>query len=170
MRIQVYTNESDLERVKTIGGNIKKAVNKKFKFLQIDIDGIFASMLLLKKKKYAALSVDEQPPAPDGVSLLCPAVLCAWARIADCYFCVAQKIVYTTHREVKGLDLVRRDWCQLSKDVGHYVLEQILSGKPREEVVELIHAHLRKVRDVSLASLPLSLTHSPTYQTALNLV
>jgi hypothetical protein len=39
----------------------------KFKHLKIDIDGIFASMLLLKKKKYAALAVTEGPPGPDGV-------------------------------------------------------------------------------------------------------
>ena len=30
--------------------------------------------------------------------------------------------------EAKGLDMVRRDWCPLSKDTGNYVLQQILSG------------------------------------------
>src|SRR5947209_144885 len=65
--IRVYTNESDLEKVKVIGANVKKTVNKKFKHLQIDIDGIFACMLLLKKKKYAALAVTEGPPGSDGV-------------------------------------------------------------------------------------------------------
>lgn len=34
----------------------------------------------------------------------------------DSFFFVLQKLVYT--REVKGLDLVRRDWCLLSKTVG----------------------------------------------------
>jgi hypothetical protein len=36
-------------------------INKKFKFLQIDIDGIFQCMLLLRKKKYAALKISELP-------------------------------------------------------------------------------------------------------------
>jgi DNA polymerase alpha subunit A len=31
--------------------------------------------------------------------------------------------------EAKGLDIVRRDWCPLSKDVGNYALQQILSGE-----------------------------------------
>lgn len=31
--------------------------------------------------------------------------------------------------EAKGLDMVRRDWCPLSKDTGNYALNQILSGE-----------------------------------------
>ncbi len=49
-------------------------------------------MLLLKKKKYAALAVTEV----DGQLLI--------------------------QKETKGLDIVRRDWCTLSQDVGKYVL------------------------------------------------
>lgn len=67
-------------------------------------------MLLLKKKKYAALVVDEMPGG-----------------------------VVSTHREAKGLDLVRRDWCVLSKDLGTSVLDAILSGKERDEIVDAIH-------------------------------
>jgi len=47
--------------------------------------------------------------------------------------------------EQKGLDIVRRDWCPLSKDVGNYALEQILSGRPREDVVNAVHAKLMEV-------------------------
>lgn len=49
--------------------------------------------------------------------------------------------------EQKGLDIVRRDWCPLSKDVGNFALRQILSGRPREEVVADIHAHLEDVKE-----------------------
>lgn len=48
--------------------------------------------------------------------------------------------------EQKGLDIVRRDWCPLSKDVGNFALREILSGRPREEVVEAIHGHLEDVK------------------------
>ena len=67
---------------------IKGEVNKLYKLLEIDIDGVFKSMLLLKKKKYAALSVSK----------------------------VGDKIV--TQQELKGLDIVRRDWCTLAKEAG----------------------------------------------------
>lgn len=31
--------------------------------------------------------------------------------------------------EHKGLDIVRRDWSPLSKDIGNFCLQQILSGQ-----------------------------------------
>jgi DNA polymerase alpha subunit A len=62
-------------------------------------------LLLLKKKKYAALKIEN--PGRDN---------------------------QTEVKEVKGLDLVRRDWCMLSKRVGNYVLDQVMSGKPKEEI------------------------------------
>ncbi|CAM9853488.1 unnamed protein product, partial [Laminaria digitata] len=42
----------------------------------------------------------------------------------------------------QGLDLVRREWCVLSKDTGKFVLDRILSGEAREAVVASIHDHL----------------------------
>ena len=43
-------------------------------------------------------------------------------------------------KEVKGLDMVRRDWCQLSSQLGHRVLDLILEqGADREAIVEKIH-------------------------------
>lgn len=47
--------------------------------------------------------------------------------------------------EQKGLDIVRRDWCPLSKDCGNVALAAVLSGRGQEEVVADIHAHLRDV-------------------------
>jgi hypothetical protein len=49
--------------------------------------------------------------------------------------------------EQKGLDIVRRDWCPLSKDVGNHALKAILSGAPREDVVNSIHEHLEDVKE-----------------------
>jgi len=45
-------------------------------------------MLLLKKKKYAALIVEKTTQG------------------------------FTTKTELKGLDIVRRDWCQLARSTG----------------------------------------------------
>ena len=67
---------------------VKTEVNKLYRLLEIDIDGVFKSLLLLKKKKYAALVLH---------------------KTGD---------TYTTTEELKGLDIVRRDWCQLAKDAG----------------------------------------------------
>jgi DNA polymerase alpha subunit A len=45
--------------VRAKGALVKNAVNKLYKSLELELDGIFKCMLLLKKKKYAALTVAE---------------------------------------------------------------------------------------------------------------
>lgn len=99
-----------------MGKRLKAEVNVLYKCLEIEIDGIFKSLLLLKKKKYAALKI-EGAGTPD------------------------EKVI----QEMKGLDMVRRDWCPLSKSVGNYVLSQILSGKQREEVVLNLNEYLSDI-------------------------
>lgn len=57
--VMINTNSTDLGQVKEIGLQVKKEVNKLYKALELDLDGIFKSMLLLKKKKYAAVTIKE---------------------------------------------------------------------------------------------------------------
>ncbi|KAJ9540835.1 hypothetical protein OSB04_027341 [Centaurea solstitialis] len=115
--IMIYTGLDDISKAKSIAGNVIKEVNKRYKRLEIDLDGLYKRMLLLKKKKYAA--VKEQ------------------IRDGKVY-----KVI-----ERKGLDMVRRDWSLLSKETGDFCLGQILSELSCEEVVESIHNKLRKVQE-----------------------
>ncbi|KAK0207637.1 hypothetical protein IW262DRAFT_1418425 [Armillaria fumosa] len=108
----VNSNVTELSEALKIAAEFKKAVNDRYKLLEIDLDGIFQRLLLLQKKKYAAIKVE------DG------------AR---------------TSTEVKGLDMKRREYCTLSKNVSQYVLEQILSGESTEVVVEQIHEYLTTI-------------------------
>jgi DNA polymerase alpha subunit A len=92
----------------------------KSRILEIEIDGVFKSLLLLKKKKYAALKVDNYGdilgnPNPNTV---------------------VQEVL---SKEIKGLDVVRRDWCVLSKEVGYKLLDLILSQRGREEICAEIY-------------------------------
>ncbi|XP_066455954.1 DNA polymerase alpha catalytic subunit [Eleutherodactylus coqui] len=114
--IMINTNCNNLEEVFKLGNKVKSEVNKSYKLLEIDIDGIFKSLLLLKKKKYAALIVE---PTADGK--------------------------YVTKQELKGLDIVRRDWCELAKMAGNYVISQILSDQPRDAIVENIQKKLMDI-------------------------
>ena len=54
----------------------------------------------------------------------------------------------TERVEMKGLDIVRRDWSGLAKEAGTYALNEILSGKPRETLLENIHEYLRTTREL----------------------
>ncbi|KAK3013484.1 hypothetical protein RJ639_010303, partial [Escallonia herrerae] len=113
--IMIYSGLDDIAKAKAIAGKVIQEVNKKYKCLEIDLDGLYKRMLLLKKKKYAAVKVQFK----DGPEV----------------------------KERKGLDIVRRDWSVLSKEVGEFCLDQILSEKSCEEVVESIHNELKKVQD-----------------------
>ncbi|PSC73303.1 DNA polymerase alpha catalytic subunit [Micractinium conductrix] len=126
--IMVYTGSENLAEVVKLGQQIKREVNKRYRLLEIEMDGVFKCMLLLKKKKYASVKVEV---AADGSTV---------------------EIM-----EQKGLDIVRRDWCPLSKDVGNFALRAILSGQPKEDVVNAIHEHLADVKEKVLAgSIPLN--------------
>jgi DNA polymerase alpha subunit A len=64
----INTNCTDLQQVYQIGQRIQAEVNKLYRQVEIGIDGVFRSMLLLKKKKYAAVVLQENR---DGNLLLC---------------------------------------------------------------------------------------------------
>jgi DNA polymerase alpha subunit A len=114
--IMINTGSNILKEALEMGKRLKTEVNQLYRCLEIEIDGIFKSLLLLKKKKYAALKIEQAGSNEEKVI-----------------------------REMKGLDMVRRDWCPLSKSVGNYVLDQILSGKQREEVVMNLNEYLSDI-------------------------
>ncbi|GLJ35374.1 hypothetical protein SUGI_0711430 [Cryptomeria japonica] len=116
--IMIHSGLDDVTDAKMVAGRVIKEVNKKYKCLEIDLDGLYKRMLLLKKKKYAAVKVQFNK---DGT---------------------AYEVI-----EQKGLDIVRRDWSLLSKEIGNFCLEQILSGGSCEDVVEAIHNRLQKVQE-----------------------
>ncbi|XP_077592507.1 DNA polymerase alpha catalytic subunit isoform X2 [Stigmatopora nigra] len=125
--IMINTNSQLLEEVFKLGNKVKGEVNKLYKLLEIDIDGVFKSLLLLKKKKYAALVVEHHG---DGR--------------------------YSLKQELKGLDIVRRDWCDLAKECGNYVIGQILSDQSRDIIVENIQKHLVEMGEkVASGAIPL---------------
>ncbi|XP_055642416.1 DNA polymerase alpha catalytic subunit [Toxorhynchites rutilus septentrionalis] len=115
--IMINTNSTDYEQVSKIGSNIKQFVNKTYKCLELDVDGIYKYLLLLKKKKYAAVTI---------------------AKVGEEYKCT---------QELKGLDIVRRDWSKIAVIAGNFVLHEILSDKPMDERIENIHTKLEKLKD-----------------------
>ena len=99
-----------------IGNFLKKIISQQYKLLIMDIDGLFKSLLLLKKKKYAGLKFIEPYNENSKVEI-----------------------------EMKGIDIVRRDWSQISKDVGNNILNCILSGNQKEEIISNIFEELKKI-------------------------
>ncbi|KAI8876237.1 hypothetical protein K501DRAFT_279596 [Backusella circina FSU 941] len=112
--IMIDTKDSDLSKAKDIAKMLQDKVNERYKLLEIGVDGYFKHTLLLKKKKYAALVLEERK---DGES--------------------AEKILS------KGLDLVRRDWCDLSHDISGFVLKLILNSDSIKDVPSRVVDYLK---------------------------
>ncbi|KAI0272419.1 hypothetical protein BC834DRAFT_921889 [Gloeopeniophorella convolvens] len=55
----VNSNVTELSEALKISAELKKAVNDRYKLLEIDLDGVFQRLLLLQKKKYAAIKVED---------------------------------------------------------------------------------------------------------------
>nr|CAD7441284.1 unnamed protein product [Timema bartmani] len=127
--IMINTNCLDYDQVFKIGNKIKTEVNRMYRQVELEVDGVFKYMLLLKKKKYAAVVLSRLPNGE-----------------------MVQK------QELKGLDIVRRDWSQLSAEVGKFVVQQILSDQSPDERTDNIHTHLIQIReDLENHRVPLSL-------------
>jgi DNA polymerase alpha subunit A len=113
--VMINTNADSIADALKVGNEFKKAVNERYKLLEIDIDNVFRRLLLHAKKKYAAINLAEV----DGK--------------------------YIDKLEVKGLDMRRREYCALSKEASQRLLNEILSGDDPEVVLEKIHEYLREL-------------------------
>lgn len=101
-----------------IGDGFKAKVNERYRLLEIDIDNVFKRLLLHSKKKYAALNTTLDKNG-DEVSVL----------------------------EVKGLDMKRREYCPLSKELSEYVLNEILESSDPQEALNAIYSKLEEVKN-----------------------
>ncbi|OHT04413.1 DNA polymerase alpha catalytic subunit [Tritrichomonas foetus] len=85
---------------------LSRAISQKYKYLKLGIDYIFLKMLLVQKKKYAALVYsDNRPP----------------------------------QLQMKGLDMVRRDWSNLTKYLSSFIINQFMKdGQEKDQAVNNI--------------------------------
>lgn len=113
--VMINTNANSIAEALKVGNEFKRSVNAQYGLLEIDIDNIFRRLLLHAKKKYAAINMIEV----DGK--------------------------FVDKLEVKGLDMRRREYCGLSKEISQRLLNEILSGDDPEIVLEKIHEYLREI-------------------------
>ncbi|WAO92963.1 DNA polymerase [Fusarium falciforme] len=113
--VMINANVDNVADAFRVGNDFKKAVNDQYKLLEIDIDNVFRRILLQAKKKYAAINLVEK----DGK--------------------------FIEKMEVKGLDMKRREYCALSKEISKHLLDEILSGDDTEVSIARIHEYLRDI-------------------------
>ena len=131
--IMINSNSVDYDEVFKLGAKIKAEVNKLYKLLELDVDGVYRYMLLLKKKKYAAVTMEKRA---DGSVV--------------------------TAQELKGLDIVRRDWSALAANAGKKILAKLMSDTSADDRIAFVHSELERLAtevrsgDVSLADLAIT--------------
>ncbi|PNY27218.1 DNA polymerase [Tolypocladium capitatum] len=113
--VMINANVDTVADAFKVGNEFKKAVNDQYRLLEIDIDNVFRRILLQAKKKYAAINLVEK----DGK--------------------------FVEQMEVKGLDMRRREYCALSKEISKHLLDEILSGDEAEVAIARIHEYLRDI-------------------------
>ena len=122
--IMVNTLTNDLRKALEIGHIIKQKINDKDKILKIEIDSVYKSLLHLKKKKYAGLKYEN-----------------AMELLKNNF---QGDIILT--KECKGLDMIRRDWCDLSKETGSYILDLLLNSElTKEDIITQIYDYLKEL-------------------------
>ncbi|OTA66549.1 putative DNA polymerase alpha catalytic subunit [Hypoxylon sp. EC38] len=114
--VMINANVDSVADALKVGQEFKKAVNERYRLLEIDIDNVFRRILLQAKKKYAAINLVEVPGGK-----------------------------FVEKMEVKGLDMKRREYCALSKEISSRILNEILSGDETEVSVQRIHEYLREI-------------------------
>jgi DNA polymerase alpha subunit A len=115
--IMVDTRTRDYPAVLSLGKEITAAVNKNRRHIELGLDGVFEKIILYKKKKYAAVVLSRNS---DGAM--------------------------TRKLETKGLDLVRRDWCPLSKKAGVFLIESVLFSA-REDAYGRVEKYMQETRE-----------------------
>ncbi|KTB23530.1 DNA polymerase alpha catalytic subunit A [Nakaseomyces glabratus] len=116
--VMIDTNCDNYHDAIKIGNNFKTLVNERYRLLEIDIDNVFKKLLLHAKKKYAALNVSINKEGKEETVL-----------------------------EVKGLDMKRREFCPLSRDISIHVLNTILSDKDPETALQEVYYYLEDMRE-----------------------
>lgn len=114
--VMVDTGCDSMKEALKFAEDFRKRVNDRYKLLEIGIDNVFKKMLLQAKKKYAAVNCVISPEGKEVTSL-----------------------------EIKGLDMKRREYCPLSKEVSIFVLKKVLGDDEPEEALTAIYNHLEAV-------------------------
>lgn len=131
--IMVKTNFKDVEEAFNAGLMIEQRINKELEgIVQMKIESVFNSLLILSKKRYAGVSLEKT----DGI----------WK----------EKLV------MKGIETIRRDWCDLTSETLQTVLEIILREQNPKKALSYIRDVILKLEKNQIPVEKLVVTKSIT--------
>jgi DNA polymerase I len=129
--VMVKTNTKELSQAFEIGKKVEESINKEMAgTVQMKIENVFKSLLILSKKRYAGLSYEK--------------VNGEW----------------TEEFVMKGIETVRRDWCDLSTKVLFEVLNILLKEQDTKKAVKYVKDTLQKIEKNQIPMEDLIITKS----------
>ncbi len=104
--IMVKTNTNSIEEASSVGKTLESKINTALSgIVQMKIEDVFMALLILSKKRYAGLTLEKI----NGE--------------------------YKEHMVMKGIETIRRDWCDLTSETLYTVLQIMLKeGDPKKAV------------------------------------
>lgn len=131
--IMVKAGTKDLNEAFKIGLELEKRINKELAgIVKMKIESIFKSLLILTKKRYAGWSFEKHADADE------------WE----------DKMI------MKGIETVRRDWCDLVSTTLFRVLEIILKEQNPKKAFEYVRGVLKKLQNNEIPIEQLVITKS----------
>lgn len=133
--IQIKTNTQDVEEALRIGEQLMESINRELSPAEIKVEGIFKTELILAKKRYVGW---------------------AWEK---------SNSDWVEHVVAKGIETVRRDWCELTSQTLTRVLDILLKEKSPEKALQYAREVIRKLQagqvPIQLLVISKGLTKSP---------
>lgn len=115
--VMVKTETTDIEKAFEMGQEIEKRINDELEgIVKMKIESIFKTILILTKKRYAGWSFEKRGDE--------------WE----------EKII------MKGIETIRRDWCDLVSDTLYKILEIILKEQNPKKASDYVRDVLKKIQ------------------------
>jgi len=115
--VMVRLNTKDVKEAFKIGNQLTELINESINhILDMKIESVFKTLLILSKKRYAGWNFE---PTDDG-----------W-----------EESIIT-----KGIETVRRDWCDLVSETLQEVLETILKEQDTKKAVKTVRDKIQKIK------------------------
>ncbi len=131
--IMVKTDAKDIDEAFKIGLELEKKINNELKgIVKIKIESIFKSILILTKKRYAGWSFEKRDDEWEDSLIM------------------------------KGIETIRRDWCDLVSTTLFRVLEIILKEQNPKKAFEYVRGVLKKLQKNEIPIESLVITKSIT--------
>lgn len=130
--IFIDTKTDNFKNAMKMGKEAMKRINRNSKsgILEIGIDGVYKRLLLNNKKRYSGLCITNAEELLEANG---------------------EEVEPQYKMEVKGMDVIRREWCDLSKETGNSLLNLILSDEDnfKDEIYKILERVSKQLSDES---------------------